>query len=145
MQVILLQDIETLGKKFDIKQVKDGYARNFLIPRKLVKVADSAAIKQLEAQKAKIEQQEQEFKAKAEKLAKDLKDQKFDFYVKTGKKKEVFGSINKEDIKKSLAEKGIEAEILLDKPFKALGEYKVEIDLGRGIKTKIDITLHSQP
>ncbi len=146
MKVILLEDIKNLGKKLDVKNVSDGYVRNFLLPKKLVKIATKEAIKGLESQKAKLEQQEQELKSKTEKLAKDLNNQEFKFKVKIGKKEEVFGSIGKEDIKKALIdEKGIDAKVLLEKPLKTLGEYQVEINLGKGVKTKINIILHSQP
>ncbi len=137
MKVILLENIKGLGNKYDIKNVSDGYARNFLISRKLAKAASETAIKELESQKAEYERQEQEIKAKAEKSAEDLSGLKFDFKVKTGKKGEVFGSVSAEDIKKSLIEKGIEAEILLDKPLKSLGEHQVEINFGKGVKTTI--------
>ncbi|MEK7555502.1 MAG: 50S ribosomal protein L9 [Patescibacteria group bacterium] len=144
MKIILLQDIKTLGNKYDIKNVSDGYARNFLIPRNLAKIATSQAIKELEIQKTKFEQKEKEIKAKLERSAKGLEGREFKFEVKTGKKGEIFGSINKEDIKKSLTEKGIESEILLERSLKTLGEHQVEIDLGSGVKTKIKVILHSQ-
>lgn len=144
MKIILLQDIKGFGKKYDIKEAKDGYARNFLIPQKLAKIATNQAVKELGVQKAEWERKEKEIKAELEKTAKELEGREFKFEVKTGKKGEVFGSVGSEDIKKSLIEKGIKAEILLERPLKTLGEHQVEIDLGGGIKTKIKIISHSQ-
>lgn len=144
MKIILLQDIKGLGKKYDVKQVKDGYARNFLLPRKLAKIATAQAIKELERQKIKLEQQEREIKAKLEKLAADLKNQEFKFNIKTGKKGEIFGSLSKENIKESLIEKGIKAEVLLDKSLKTLGEHQVSINLDMGVETKIKVVLEPE-
>lgn len=156
MKVILLENIKSLGNKYDVKEIKEGYARNFLFPRKLAKIATETAIKELELQKIKQEQQEQKLKLKAEKLAKDLSGREFKFEIKTGKKDEIFGSITKDKIKKALAENGIKAEVLLDKPLKTLGEHQVEINLhplpiyrcgglGKGVKSEIKVVLHSQP
>ncbi len=137
MKIILLENVKNLGNKYDVKEIKNGYARNFLIPRKLAKIASKNAIKELEFQKAKQQLQEKEFKTTSEELVERLKNKKFEFNLKIGEKKEVFGSVNKEEIKKSLAEKGIEAEVLLDKPLKILGEHQIKINLKNGVKTTI--------
>lgn len=152
MQVILLQDIKGLGRKYDTKQVKDGYVRNFLLPRKLVKIATDSAIKELETQKAELERQKQELKAKLEKLAKDLYGKEFRFNVKTGEKGEIFGSVSKEDIKTRIVAdinadlRGYikDIEINLERSLKTLGEHQVEIDLSAGVKTKIKLQVLEQ-
>lgn len=147
MKIIILQDIKGLGKKYDIKQVNDGYARNFLIARKLAKIATDKSIKELEAQKAIFEKEEKEIKIKLEILAKDLSEKEFQFTVKTGEKGEVFGSVNKDDIK-TLITANINAnyreylkdiKVNLERPIKILGEHQVKIDLGKEIKTKIKL------
>jgi len=137
MKVILLQTIKGLGNKFDIKNVKDGYGRNFLLPRGLAKIASEDVIKKLETQKAAWEKGEQEIKTKLEALAKELSSQEFKFTLKTGKKGEVFGSVTKDDIKSKLSMPDIEIE--LERPIKTLGEHQVEIDLGKGIKAKVKV------
>lgn len=153
MKIIILQDIKGIGKKFDIKDIKDGFARNFLIPKGLVKIATDKSIKELEIQKAAREKEEQEIKVKLETLAENLSGREFQFTIKTGKKGEVFGSINKDDIKtriyadltrlpaadRDLREHLKDIEINLEKPIKILGEHWVEINLGRGIKAKIKL------
>ncbi len=153
MQVILLQDIKSLGKKFDVKEVKDGYARNFLIPKGLAKIATDAAVKELELKKAAQEKEEKETKDKLETLAEKLTDKEFQFAVKVGEKDEVFGSVNKNDIKALICaeidadlRKRIEdkIEINLERPIKTLGEHQVEIDLGKGVKTKIKLKVLAQ-
>ena len=137
MKVILLEDIKNLGKKYDVKEIKDGYARNFLIPKGLVKIATDKSIKELEAQKAGREKEEQEAKIELEKIAKNLENQEFEFTVKTGEKGEVFGSVGKDDIKTRIGIKDI--KVNLERPIKTLGEHRVEIDLGKGIKAKIKL------
>jgi len=141
MKVILLQDIKNFGRKFDVKQVKDGYARNFLLPRNLVKVATSEAIKQLEIQKAVWQKQEIETKNKLEALAKELTEKEFHFALKTGDKGEVFGSIDKNDIKNKLSLSDSDININLERPIKKLGTCQVEINLGKGIKTSVRIII----
>lgn len=151
MRIILLQDIKGLGGKFDVKEVKDGYARNFLIPRALAKIATEKTIKELEAQKFAWSKEEQEIKNKLETLAKDLAGQEFKFALKTGKKGEVFGSVSKEDIKTLMAtnintkyhEYLKDIKINLERPIKTLGEHQAEIDLSREVKTKIKVIIES--
>lgn len=150
MKVILLQDIKDLGKKFDVKTVKDGYARNFLLPRGLVKIATDKTIKELEIQKAAWQKQEIETKNNLEVFAKKLSEQEFKFTLKTGEKGEVFGSISKNDIKTRIYTDlntdlhgyvENDFEISLDKPIKTLGLSQVEINLGKGVKTLIKVII----
>ncbi len=141
MKVILLEDIKDLGKKFDVKNIKDGYARNFLLPRNLAKIATNKAIKELEAKKAAWQKQEEGEKSKIEALAKNLAEQKFEFSLKTGDKGEVFGSVNKDDIKNKLSLPEVEVE--LERPIKKLGLHQVKISLGKGVEAEIKINVIS--
>ncbi len=149
MKVILLQDIKGLARKFDVKEIKDGYARNFLIPKGLVKIATEQTVKELETQKFAWSKEEQEIKNKLETLAKDLAGQEFKFALKTGKKGEVFGSVSKDDIKTRIYA-DIDAdlrgylediEVNLERPIKKLGEHQVEINLGKGVKVNIKVSV----
>lgn len=149
MKIILIKDIKGLGKKFDVKDAADGYARNFLIPRGLARPADEKSLKEISAQKAIQEKKELELKTKLDNLAKKLAGQEFHFKVKTGKKDEVFGSVAKDaiisEIRKKYEETELsEAEINLEKPLKTLGEHLIEINLGEGIKTKIKIAIEPE-
>ena len=154
MRIILLREIKGLGNKFDIKQVKDGYGRNFLLPRGLAKIATERVIKELEAKKTAWQKEEQEIKNKLETLAKELSGQEFKFTLKTGKRGEFFGSVAKSDIKTriytdantDLHEYLQNIEINLEKPIKKLGEHQVGVDLGKGVKTLIKVIIEpSQP
>jgi len=151
VKIVLLQNIKGLGNKYDIKNVADGYARNFLIPKGLAKIATEKTIKEIEIQKAAWQKQEQEIKNKLEILAKDLANREFKFALKTGKKGEVYGSVTKDDIKTRIytdVNTDLHGyleniEVSLEKPIKTLGEHQVEIDLSRGVKTKIKLIIES--
>jgi len=143
MKVILLQDVKDLGKKFDVKNVKDGYGHNFLLPRNLAKIATAKSIKELETQKIIWQKEEDEIKNKLETLSKEFQEKEFHFTLKTGEKGEVFGSISKADIKKLITPSlfNNDVEINLEKPIKTLGAHQVEINLGRGVKTLIKLVI----
>ncbi len=151
MKIILLEDIKGLGKKFEVKEVKDGYAKNFLIPKNLAKTANEANLKIISQQKSAWERKEKEALEHLEKIADQLKNAVLDFSLKVGESGQVFGSVNAAEIIKTL--KGLDifekyseeiknSEAILEKPIKELGEYLVEINLGKGIKSKIKIKVH---
>jgi len=131
MKVILLQDVKGIGKKMDVKNVSDGYARNFLIPNKFVSAYTEKTLREKESwdETKKIEAMKQ--KEENEILQKEH----FEFLVKTGSRGEVFNSVTKESIEKFLEEKGFKkAEVLLKKPLRELGEHSVEIRLHGGYR-----------
>lgn len=145
MKVILLADVKGLGKKFDVKTVKDGYARNFLIPKRLAKLADKKSLEELEFKKAIWEKEDRELRAKLEGIARFLALRTFRFVLKTGPKDAVFGSVTKDEVKKAVLA-AIPADyqdiaVELERPIKTLGEHLVEIDLGKGVKTRIKISI----
>ncbi len=143
MKVIFLDDVRNVGKKYDIKDVSDGYARNFLFPNKLAETASPEAIKKIESMKATHEKEDKEVLAHLESLARKINETKIQFKVKTDKSGAVFGSINKESILKALREhKLIGAEridIELKYPIKELGEFSVPIDLKKGVMAKLGV------
>lgn len=142
MKVIILKDIKGVGKKFDVKNVSDGYARNFLFPQGLAKIATEKTIENLEAQKEAALKEEEKIKDKLIALTKNLESKEFEFKVKTGEKGEVFGSVTKNDIEKSISAPE-DIEVFLDKPIKKLGEHRVEVNLGKGIKANLKIKVIS--
>ncbi|MEK7624642.1 MAG: 50S ribosomal protein L9 [Patescibacteria group bacterium] len=145
MKIILLNDIKGLGKKFEVKEVKDGYAKNFLMPRNLAKMANKTNLGILAQQKAVWERQEKEIIDGLEKNAEQLKEVVLDFPLKSGENGQVFGSVSALEIKKALENLGYkDFEVFLEKPIKELGECLVEIDLGKGLKSKVKIRAHSQ-
>ncbi|MBI2515253.1 50S ribosomal protein L9 [Candidatus Wolfebacteria bacterium] len=146
MRLILREDIKGLGRKFDVKEVKDGYARNFLIPRGLVEFATDSKIEAMRAKILEQEKEEEKLKEKLGEWVKALAAQELEFYVKTGRKGEIFGSVTKEDIEARIrADFDSEnLKIHLEKPIKTIGDHVVQIELGKGIKTKITIRLSEE-
>lgn len=143
MKVIFLSDVRNVGKKFEVKEVSDGYARNFLFPNKLAETATPAAIKKLETMRAAHEKEDKEELAHLESLARKINETKIQFEVKVDRSGAVFGSVNKESILKALREhKLIGAEridIDLKYPIKELGEFSVPIDLKKGVAAKLGV------
>lgn len=144
MKIILLEDVSGLGDIYDVKNVSDGYARNYLIPKGLARVADLKLIKEAEAKKILRKKQEEEFVAKLKSRAQVLAEQEFVFNLKKGKKGEIFDSISADDIKKEIAKKfpdldsdGLKVD--LAKPIRKKGVSEVEVNLSRGVKTKINL------
>lgn len=132
MKVVLIKDVENMGRIGDELNVKDGYARNYLIPRKVAVESTKAALKILERKKLERQRQEKEEKEKSEKLAERIKTISCTISVDTGKDEKLFGSVTREMIVENLRVEGIELDkkgILLDNPIKSLGVFNVEVKL----------------
>jgi large subunit ribosomal protein L9 len=132
MKVILRQDMDELGLEGTIVNVKEGYARNYLIPKGFALVADNRNIKLIEMQKKKIEVNRLKAKEDAEKAAKNLEGIIITISQKVGEENRLFGSVTSMDIADEMEKKGISIDrkkIVLDKPIKTLGEYDVKVKL----------------
>ncbi len=138
MKIILLQDAHGLGKRNDIKIVSDGYAVNFLFPKKRAIPATAENI----ARNTTFIKNEERRDAMLHEWAEKLEKEPLLFTLKTGAQGEVFNSITKDDIKKALAERGYTAikNIELEKPIHTVGAHQAIIDLGKGIKITLAIT-----
>ncbi|MEK7599099.1 MAG: 50S ribosomal protein L9 [Patescibacteria group bacterium] len=134
MKVILLQNLPHLGQKGDIKDVKDGYARNFLFPQNLAKPASEGAIKEAEALKTKRESGLAVQKSAFAEAAGKLKDSVIEFEAKTNEQGGLFRAISKKQIAAKLAKIGFkdisESEILIKEPIKKTGEHEAIIERG---------------
>jgi len=142
MKVILLKDIENLGKKYEIKEVSDGYARNYLIPKKLAKVANEKNLKWLEKQKEKEEKKAEEELRKVQEAASAIDGQEITIPVKVGEDGQLFESITVQKIYEKLKEEGFEIkknQILLESPIKELGEFPVKIKFPHNLEAEIKI------
>lgn len=148
MKTILLENVRGLGKQYEVREAKDGYARNFLFPNKLAEPATPAALKKLEIFKAKRDKNEKELIKKLEQEARKINETALEFYLKTDESGSVFGSVSKEAILKGMrGAKFITKEhvsIDLDRPIKELGEHVVAVDLKKGIKAKLKIIVRKQ-
>lgn len=131
MKVILVADIPGLGKKNEVKEVKDGFGRNFLLARKLAIMATYPALKELEARKIKEEKQEEKKKEAIKTIFEKIKNREFEIKENANEKGELFGSVGKEKIFEALKNQGFEGikeeYVKLDKPIKSVGEYKIEL------------------
>jgi len=145
LKVILLEDIKKLGKKGDLVNVADGYARNYLFPRNLAKEATAGGIKQLKQEKAALENKRKKEKEQAKELAAKLSDTIITLKVKSGEQGKLFGSVTSKDISEALKEQQkIEVDrrkIELSEPIKSLGSYKVDIKLAPEVDAKLTVKI----
>ena len=144
MRVILLQDIDKLGKKCEIKEVKDGYARNFLIPKKMVKLATKESLKRLENQKEAEVKKEEEGLKKIQQKASEIEGLEIVIPVKMGEEGQLFESITEQKISDKLKEMGFEikkAQISLEEPIKEIGEFPAKIKFDHNLETEIQVII----
>ena len=145
MQVILLDKVANLGNLGDVVKVKDGYARNFLIPQGMAKRANKANIAAFAERKAELEKQSAEKLAVAQARAEKLAGIAITIAQKAGVDGRLFGSINNADIASALATQGMEiakAEVRLPEgPLKAVGEYPVTLSLHSDVTCDITVTV----
>jgi large subunit ribosomal protein L9 len=144
MRVILLQDVESLGKKYEIKEVKDGYARNFLIPKGLAKKAEKETLLWLETQKeTEIQKAEEELK-RVQGLASAIDGQEVIIPVKIGEEGQLFESITSQKIFEKLKELGFEVkktQFDLKEPIKELGEFPIKIKFEHNLEAEIKVII----
>ena len=143
MKVILLKDVKGTGKKNEVKEVSDGYARNFLLPKKLAVPADNKNMKELnEKNKSKENKAQKEYEAAVE-LGKRMEELNVVIYSKAGDGGRLFGSITSKDIAEQIKKQhNIEVDkrkITLDEPIRVLGSRFVDIKIHQKVTTKIRV------
>ncbi|MEI6587536.1 MAG: 50S ribosomal protein L9 [Candidatus Moraniibacteriota bacterium] len=146
MQIILLQDVKNLGKKGELKNVAEGYARNFLFAKKLAATATKEAIERVETLRKKEKIAELESLEKTKKLASELKDKLIEIKAK-GKEGKLFGSISTKDVVKELGTLGFdisEKSVIMPTHIKEIGEYEIKINLAQGIEAKIKLKVSKE-
>jgi len=143
MRIILLKDVDKVGKKYEIKEVKNGYARNFLIPNSLAKPATKEAVVWLETQKEIEEKKSEKELKKTQEVASTFDGQEIIIPVKIGKERDqLFESITAQKISEKLKELGLEIkknQIELPEPIKELGEYPVKIKFEHNLEAEIKV------
>ena len=140
MKVILREDYDPLGRVGEIVTVKDGYARNFLIPKRIAILANPRNMKALEEEQKQRERQQDKDRKHAEDLVKELEKISLTATVAVGEEDRVFGSVTAQAIADLMKEKGYDIDkrkILLDEPIKALGIYSVAIKLHTDVEAKV--------
>jgi len=142
MEIILKQDMQNLGNKDEIVKVKNGYARNYLIPQGLAITATESAKKVLAENTKQRAHKEAKIKADAEVIAKKLEGVKLTIGAKTSSTGKIFGSVNTIQIAEALSQKGFDIDrriiSIQDDQVKEVGSYTAEIKLHREVKVKID-------
>ncbi len=149
MKVVFLADVKNIGKKLDIKDVPDGYARNFLIPKNLAKPATPETQKTIEKIKLEKEKDNLKLTENLKRTAKELAAKKIVFSLKADEQGHLFGSVNKDAILKALRDQKFilseHADIKIEHPLKEIGDYEIELNLHKGIKAKIKISIQRSP
>ena len=143
MKVIFIKDLKNQGKKGEIKEVKDGYAKNFLIKNGYAIKETKESLKILDRENKQAQEEDKQNTKNAKELKQKLENEQIKFQVKTGKNDKVFGSISAKQIKDKLDEKyNIDKkQIIINNPISSLGFHEIEINLYKDIKAKIKIEL----
>ena len=144
MKVILLDDVAKIGKKYDVKEVADGYARNFLIPKKLAEQATPAKLAKLDELRKTAQVEAEDKLKKIQELATKLDGQELTITEKIGKEGQLFESVNSKKISEALEKAGYnidKKQIEIEKPIKELGEFDIRINLDMGLEAKIKLII----
>jgi large subunit ribosomal protein L9 len=147
MQIILQEDVEKLGTRGQLVEVAEGYARNFLLPRKLGLEATAGNLKRLEKMRANFAKKEATEKEAAQKQAEQLAAVALEFTRKAGENDQLFGSVTSGDIAEALAAKGFELDkkrIVLAEPIKIMGEYEVPVKLHREVTANVKLSVKKE-
>lgn len=147
MKVILLQDVKGQGKKGEVVDVNEGYARNFLIKKGMAEVATAAKLNDMSMKKSAADFHRAEEEKATREMAKTISGQKFTVKIKAGQNGKVFGSVTAGNISDSLASAGYNVDkkkIVLPQPIKNLGEYEVELKLMEGVSAKIKVEVQAE-
>lgn len=147
MKVILKEDVKDLGQIGEMLNVKDGYARNFLLPRGLAVEANPKNIRELEHEKRQIQELVKKAKTGAEALASKLTAQSIVIRAKAGEEDKLFGAVTAMDIAEALKKEGVELDrkrIVLDEPIKRLGSYKVSVKLHPEVTAQVAVNVERE-
>jgi large subunit ribosomal protein L9 len=147
MEIILRQAVENLGKPGDVVTVKNGFARNYLLPRGFAFEATAGNLKRIAQERGRLEAAENERIETAQELAKRLEEVQLTFSARVGEEGKLFGSVTSGDISEQLATQGFQIEkrlIDLHEPIKALGVYRVPVKLHADVKPEIRVWVIKQ-
>ncbi len=142
MEVILREHVENLGRRGEVVKVADGYARNYLLPRKLALLVTDGSRKQIERERSKFEAKEMEERKSAEAIVERMSGLEIEIARKVGETQALFGSVTTADIANELAARGFDIDrrkLQLREPIKKLGEYSVPLKLHMDVSTAVKI------
>jgi len=145
MEIILLEKVDRLGKLGDVVNVKNGFARNFLLPFGKAKIANEANVKELEARRAELEAKEAETLGAAEALKSKLDELIISITSKSGTEGKLFGSVGNADIAEAIVAAGVDIEKkavrLPTGPIRNAGEYEIDLHLHSDVNAQIKLTI----
>ena len=144
MEVILLKHMEHLGRRGEVVAVAAGYARNYLLPRKLAMRATSGAKRLIDQEARKFETLDLRVRTDAEELASRLQQMELSLAAKADEDGKLYGSVTSHDVHAALTAKGIELErkrVVLDHPIKTTGEYEVSVKLHLDVQGTVKVTV----
>jgi len=147
MKVILTSDVESLGKIGDIVRVKDGYARNYLLPRKLAEKANANVIESIKKQVEQNEIREAKARANLEALAGRLDKLTLKFTMKAGEEEKLFGSVTSAMIADAIVDRGYQIdkkEVEMPEPIRHVGNHFVIVKLGHGLEGRVKIKVAAE-
>ncbi|MEA3292926.1 MAG: 50S ribosomal protein L9 [Patescibacteria group bacterium] len=147
MKIILLQDIDKIGKKYEIKNVTSGFAKNFLIPKVMVKPATKEAILWAETQREIVSKKETKVLKEIQDLASRIDGKEITIPLKVGKKGQIFQSITSQKISEKLKEIGFnvkKSQIKLEEPLKEIGEFPVKISFEHNLEVEIIVIISKE-
>jgi len=146
MKIILLEDVKNIGQKWDIKEVSDGYARNFLLPKKFAEIATDAGLQKIDKFKKKEAAKEKSELEKTQALADQLQGKAIVIKAKN-KGGKLFGSITAKDLVKELAKEKIivpAKALTIETPIREVGEFEVGVKLDHGIESIISVIIEEE-
>lgn len=147
MKVILLQDVENLGSKWEVKEVADGYARNFLIAKNLAKPATPSEVEEAERLRATIEAKAQKELESFEKIASRLDGYELKISVSTGDEGQLYEGVGAQKISAALEADGYSVtpkQVKIEEPIKELGEFPVTIEFEHGLEADIRVIVEAE-
>jgi len=145
MEIILLEKVDRLGKLGDVVNVKNGFARNFLLPFGKAKIANEANVKELEERRAELEAKEAETLATATALKAKLDEMSISITSKSGSEGKLFGSVGNADIAEAIVAAGVDIEKkavrLPTGPIRSAGEYEIDLHLHTDVNAQVKLTI----
>lgn len=147
MKIILLQDVKGQGKKGEVVEVNEGYARNFLIKKGLAEVATASKLNDITQKKASQDFHKAEEVKAMQALAAEVKGKTFNVKIKAGQGGKVFGSVTAQNIADALSAQGYDVDkkkIILTQPIKTVGVYDIDLKLTEGVSSKIKVSVEAE-
>jgi large subunit ribosomal protein L9 len=148
MRVVFLDDVDNAGRAGEIKEVKDGYARNFLLPRKLAAPANAATVQQAEAKARALAKEQEKLDEAARAVIDKLAGAMIVIRARVGSEGRLFGSVTSSDIAEELSTRGAgtveHRQVALGQPIKEIGRYDVDVSLTRNVKATVTVEVQGE-